>query len=87
MPAVVILDLKRSGLDGLGALEAIRSNPVTAYLPVVVLTASNLDSDRTRAYQLGANGYVRKPAELDELVKTMGAVAAFWLRTNILPAR
>src|SRR5262249_8669727 len=55
MPAVVLLDLKLPKLTGLEVLRAMRANPLTNRLPVVILTSSNQDRDLVEGYDLGAN--------------------------------
>ena len=79
LPAVVLLDLKLPKLDGLDVLRALREDPRTRFLPVVVLTASNEDEDVRRCYSLGANAYVRKPVEFVDFAKAAQAMGLFWL--------
>ena len=59
-PAVILLDINLPHLDGHEVLTQIRADPVLRCIPVVMLTASNQDSDLSRAYALGANGYLVK---------------------------
>src|SRR5688500_13831576 len=66
MPRVVLLDLKLPKIDGLEVLRRLREHDRTRYLPIVVLTSSDLDEDLLRSYELGANSYVRKPVEFGE---------------------
>ncbi len=49
------------------------------HLPVVVLTTSTYASDVKRAYQLGANSFLRKPADFIDLVSEVKAMSDFWL--------
>lgn len=67
-PAVVLLDLMMPEPDGYEVLRRIRANPKTAALPVVVLTGLDADQDFTRAFELGADDFVRKPFRTSELV-------------------
>lgn len=60
-PSLVFLDLKLPFVHGLDVLAAIRSDPALQSLPVFVLTSSSEDNDRSRAQQLGAQGYLVKP--------------------------
>lgn len=62
-PAVslVLLDLMMPGTDGLAVLEALRGDPATADLPVLVLTGRGEDELRERARELGVEGYYTKP--------------------------
>ncbi len=82
LPAVVLLDLKLPRRSGFEVLEWLRAQPVLRRLPVVVLTSSGEPQDVDRAYDLGANSYLVKPAHpaaLNDVVKT---VHAYWIRLN-----
>ena len=71
-PKVVLLDLKLPKVDGLEVLRAIKTNPKTKLIPVVILTTSSEDKDKITSYDLGANSYVRKPVDFDELYRRRG---------------
>jgi chemotaxis family two-component system response regulator Rcp1 len=85
LPALVLLDLNLPRKSGLEVLAEIKADPVLRSVPVVVLTTSRAESDVVRAYELHANAYVAKPLGLAGLSETLGAFAAFWLRTATLP--
>ena len=82
IPQVILLDLKLPEMDGFEALERIRSCEVTKFLPVVILTTSNEDQDRTRGYGLGANSFVRKPVEFDQFIEAVRQLGLYWLILN-----
>jgi two-component system response regulator len=82
LPACVFLDVKLPKLDGFEVLRRIRESPRTRFLPVVVLTSSDVPEDIARAYELGANSYVRKPVEFSEFSDTVQQVGRYWLRLN-----
>ncbi len=67
LPAMVFLDLKLPYVHGLSVLEAIRADPELQRLPVVVLTSSEEQRDRTRAEALGIQDYVVKPVRPEAL--------------------
>lgn len=81
-PQVVLLDLKLPKVDGLEVLRAIRNDPRTASIPVVVLTSSDEESDIVRGYQLGANSYVRKPVDFAEFLEAAKQLGLYWLVLN-----
>ncbi len=85
LPAVVLLDLKLPGMDGLEVLHRIRSTPRTATLPVVVLTSSKEDSDVAASYAGGVNSYIRKPVNFNEFVESVKQLGLYWLLLNIPP--
>jgi len=87
MPTLIILDLKLPKLDGLGVLKAIRADPRTQLLPVVILTSSKEEQDLISGYSLGANSYVRKPVDFVEFLEAVKVLGIYWLALNQLPAR
>jgi CheY-like chemotaxis protein len=64
------------GMDGWETLEAIRENPRTADIPVIMCTVKGSAIDILRALQLGCDGYVGKPFDIDQLVDEVRCVAA-----------
>lgn len=83
-PDLVLLDLKLPKVGGLDVLKGLRADPRTALIPVVVLTASNEETDVVRSYRLGANAYVRKPVNFSEFVDAAKTTLEFWLGLNEL---
>lgn len=69
LPDMVVLDLRMPGLGGHRTLEAIRSNPKSSRLPVVVFTTSTRDADRELALAAGANFVVVKPIRFSQMVE------------------
>ena len=84
MPQVILLDLKLPKVDGLEVLRRLRANEFTRLLPVVILTTSNEDRDRTNGYGLGANSYVRKPIDFGEFIDAVRQLGLYWLVLNEL---
>lgn len=82
LPSLVLLDLKLPRLSGFEVLEWIRSQPGLRCLPIIVLTSSKAKRDITRAYELGANAYLIKPAAYNDLVSLVKTVADFWIFAN-----
>jgi two-component system KDP operon response regulator KdpE len=70
-PDLVILDLMMPGMDGYETLRRIRS---TNQVPVIMLTARAGDADRLKGFQVGADDYVTKPFNPDELAARVAAV-------------
>lgn len=84
-PAVILLDLKLPKLSGLDVLRSVRANPLTAMVPVVMLTSSSEQSDIRACYQSGANSYVRKPVDFGEFTEKLNCLQAYWLGANESP--
>ena len=85
MPYLLLLDLKMPGTDGFEVLQWARAEPETKRLLIVVLTSSNLQSDVDKAYDLGANSYLVKPVEFDEMVNLIQRFEAYWTEINRTP--
>ena len=81
-PRVVILDLKMPKIGGLEVLRAIRSDPRTRILPVVIFTSSKEHRDLVECYQSGANSYVQKPVDSTEYSEVIAAIGSYWLKAN-----
>lgn len=86
VPCVVLLDLNLPKIGGLEVLRAIRADPRTQLLPIVILTSSSEDRDLLAAYQLGTNSYIVKPVDFTQFSETLGQVADYWLRLNQYPS-
>ena len=85
LPAVVLLDLELPRLSGIEVLTAIRAEPLTRHLPVVVLTSSNEDRDRLDAYGQNVNSYVQKPIAYHDFVATARQLGHYWMELNQPP--
>jgi two-component system phosphate regulon response regulator PhoB len=73
-PSLVILDLMLPGMDGKDVCRALKSNPLTQSIPVLMLTAKSEEMDRVIGFELGADDYVTKPFSPRELVLRVKAV-------------
>jgi two-component system, OmpR family, alkaline phosphatase synthesis response regulator PhoP len=71
---LVILDLMLPGLDGLHVCQAMRTDPVTAGIPIIMLTARADEADRVSGLELGADDYVTKPFSPKELTARVSAL-------------
>lgn len=81
-PSFILLDMKLPKLSGLDVLRSVRSNPLTALVPVVMLTSSSEQSDIIACYQSGVNGFVRKPVDFSEFTRKLDRLQAYWLDVN-----
>lgn len=72
-PDLILLDVMMPEINGYEVLEHLRSNPETAGIPVVLLTALAQEKDVERAVEAGVNGFVAKPFEPAELISCVRA--------------
>lgn len=76
LPDVILLDLLMPKLPGIEVLKALKENPLTAGIPVVILSNSSRDEDKVRAHQMGAAGYyVKANLSLKELAAQVAQLA------------
>lgn len=78
LPDVILLDLKMPVMDGHEVLEALQSDDELSKIPVVVMTTSDAESDRVRAYDLKANSYVVKPVDFDRFRSLVSDLGFYW---------
>jgi CheY-like chemotaxis protein len=86
IPSLVFLDLKMPLLDGFDVLQWMRCQPDLPPMVVVVLSASNVQEDITKAYRLGAHSYVVKPSSLELFLETLKDFRNWWLKHDVLGA-
>ena len=73
-PSLLVLDLMLPGMDGLDVARALRADPATHALPIIMLTARVEETDRLIGLELGADDYITKPFSPRELVARVRAV-------------
>jgi len=78
LPSLVLLDIKLPKKSGLEVLEWLRAQSDLRRIPVIMLTSSQNSGDIRRAYELGANSYLVKPAEIGTLVEMVKALNVYW---------
>jgi CheY-like chemotaxis protein len=81
-PRLVILDMKLTRLHGLDVLKAMRADPLTQSVPVVMLSSSTEKAELDSCYEAGANSVVRKSLDYEELRRKMRQVFDFWVTVN-----
>jgi pilus assembly protein CpaF len=67
-PDLVLLDVMMPGMDGFEVCRRIKSNPVTLFLPVVLVTALKQKEDRVKGVKVGADDFLTKPPDRHELL-------------------
>ena len=69
MPDVILMDVALGEMDGWEATAAIRSDPATANIPIIALTAHALQSDRQKSIEAGCVDFETKPISLSQLLE------------------
>jgi two-component system, response regulator len=85
LPKLVMLDLKMPKVDGIEVLRALKSDPATRAIPVVVMTSSSEEKDVVASYQLGVNSYIVKPVQFDAFLEIVAKIGLYWVLTNRVP--
>ncbi len=67
MPDLIVSDMMMPELDGIGLIQALRSDPRSDHIPVLILTARAEDESRMQSFRQGADGYLAKPFQREEL--------------------
>jgi two-component system cell cycle response regulator DivK len=70
-PALVLMDVQLPGIDGVEALVRLRRDGRTETIPVLALTAQAMHGDRERFLEAGFDGYLSKPMDVAELLRTV----------------
>ncbi len=67
IPDLILLDLMMPGMDGYEVCGKLRSEPLTKNIPIIILTAKGYVRDKVKGLEIGADDYVTKPFNLNEL--------------------
>jgi two-component system cell cycle response regulator DivK len=75
-PDLILMDIQLPGMNGIEALKVLRGKPDTAAIPVVAVTASVMQQDRTLITEAGFDGYISKPINIKEFIESVGRALA-----------
>lgn len=85
-PDLILLDLNMPRMDGREFLTRLRADDRYKTIPVVVLTTSSTERDVEISYGLGANSFITKPVDVDQMFKAIRIVSDYWFSIVRLPA-
>jgi len=71
-PDLILMDIQLPGEDGLSFTRRLRSEPATARIPIVALTALAMSGDRERTIAAGCDGYISKPIDTRTFAREIG---------------
>jgi chemotaxis family two-component system response regulator Rcp1 len=86
-PNLIMLDLTMPKKNGFEVLAEIKADAGLKKIPVIIFSVSKSEGDIRRAYDLQANCYVVKPADLNGLIVVIKAIDDFWLTAATLPEK
>lgn len=87
LPVFILLDLGLPKISGLEVLRQLKSNSISAAIPVIVLTTSADHEDIQEAYRLGCNSYIVKPVEFNKFMEVASQIEVYWCALNTSPDR
>ncbi|OSQ46901.1 response regulator [Thalassospira alkalitolerans] len=76
LPDMVLLDVMMPGCDGFEVVRAVRDNPQTRPIPIMMLTAKTREVDRRKGLELGVDDFVTKPFSTRDVVSRVKAMLA-----------
>lgn len=87
IPDIVLLDLKLPKIDGHEVLSVIKQDPRLQSIPVVVLSTSDAEQDRAKAYRRHANSYLVKPFNYEQFREMVNDICLYWGAINNPPPK
>ena len=66
-PDLILLDLRLPKVDGYQVCQTLKGNPITSGIPIIMITALNATPQKVKGIEFGADDYISKPFDLDEL--------------------
>ena len=82
---IILMDLNMPKKTGHEALKEIRAIPSLRKIPIIIMTVSNDPRDIARCYESGANSYITKPFDFEQLLKTFEIFKQYWFEKVQLP--
>lgn len=77
-PCIILLDLNMPIMNGIEFLKTIKEDTQLRAIPVVMLTTSAEQKDKTRSFDLGVAGYMAKPVDYRQFVDMVGSIDSYW---------
>ena len=84
-PRLILLDLKMPRVGGKEVTRALKGDERTRNIPIVIMTSSKEETDIADTYRLGANSYIVKPLDFEQLAEVARQAGYYWLAINRAP--
>ncbi len=84
-PELVLLDLGLPRMSGLEVMQRMRDDPRTFFIPIVMLTCANEESEAVMAFKGGLNSFVSKPLDVHAFEEKLQQVREYWRTSNLAP--
>jgi CheY-like chemotaxis protein len=82
-PCIVLLDLNMPKMNGIEFLEVVKKDDLLRKIPVVVLTTSNAEKDKTESFNLSVAGYMLKPVDYKQFVEVIKDINLYWTISEV----
>ncbi|PIR01544.1 MAG: two-component system response regulator [Nitrospinae bacterium CG11_big_fil_rev_8_21_14_0_20_45_15] len=87
LPSLILLDINMPKKNGLEVLKEIKTHETLKNLITIIFTSSKNELNIVLSYELGANSYIHKSSEIDQLEKKIKLLFSYWLEVAELPSR
>lgn len=84
-PRFILLDLNMPKKDGRDTLKELKTHKEFQKIPVIMFSTANSEHEMLKCYELGANSYITKPHNFEDLLKTIYAIRTYWMDTSRIP--
>jgi len=83
-PCIILLDLNMPKMNGIEFMRAIKQDFILRRIPVIILTTSKEEQDKTESFNLSASGYMIKPVDYLQFIETMRTINMYWTLSQLI---
>ncbi len=78
LPDIILVDLNMPKISGIEFLRILKTDEVLKFIPAIVMTTSNKQSDILECYKIGIAGYIIKPLKYEDYINKLKTVLEYW---------